>query len=61
MEKHATKFEMVMNAGNARLVALNREADDYALYAPRFRNSFGTSMLARGTKAEMVALQEGRV
>lgn len=63
MEKHANNFQLAMYAGNAGLLAFSKEGDDYGLYAKgkMFRNSFGTSLLARGTLAEMSALQKGRL
>jgi hypothetical protein len=55
MVLHATRFELVMNAARGRLVRLG--ADDFGLYGPRgFRNAFGTPLMARGTRAELVAV-----
>lgn len=56
MVKHATNFEMVMSAGSGYIVRFG--PDDYGLYGRRYRNRFGTPLMARGTEAEMQALYD---
>lgn len=60
MIKYATNFQMVMHAAEANVVKLGE--DDYGLYdtSRSVRNSFGTSLMARGTKAEIEALTSTR-
>jgi hypothetical protein len=55
MTLHATRFELVMNAADGYVVRFGE--DDYGLYGRRYRNRFGTPLMARGTAAELAALR----
>ena len=54
MVKYATKFQLVVFSPGASVVRFG--PDDYGLYGRGFRNDFGTSLMARGTEAEVRSL-----
>jgi hypothetical protein len=58
MTLYASRFQLAMLAGLGNVVRFG--ADDYGLYHRQHRNAFGTSLMARGTEAELDALREGR-
>jgi hypothetical protein len=53
---HATRFELAV--ADCYLVRLGD--DDYGLYGRRYRNRFGTPLMARGTAVELAGLVGGR-
>ena len=50
-------FMMAVTSVGVTIIALDSEMDDYGVYAKRtYRNSFGTRLIARGTKAAVESL-----
>jgi hypothetical protein len=60
VNKLVSQFQLMMalQEGGGTVVRLG-DGDDYGLYGRRVRNSFGTSLLARGSREELEALKEG--
>lgn len=52
LERYYTSLVSLILEGNS-LKVVKLGDDDYGLYAARLVNSFGTPLMARGTKAEM--------
>jgi hypothetical protein len=53
MTLYATRFELVVV--DSYVVRLGD--GDFGLYGRRYRNRFGTPLMARGTEAELAALK----
>lgn len=59
MVKHASQFQLVMGIreeSDYTLVDYKLDGSDCGLYMRGFRNSFGTTLAVRGTRAELEAL-----
>lgn len=56
MKIYASKFQLAINRNTAYIIQWNK--DECGLYGRSFRNNFGTSLMAKGTRKEMEELKD---